>query len=121
MRFKRSEFVKAVENFEYMSNEFNDHMTLEHKSGIMTLAHSYGIMQTFSDCIEKYYNLIIEMTDCDEEGKRLIDYFFFDLEFGKNEVAKNILVSVDDEEYELENAENLWVILIVLENLNEED
>lgn len=112
MRFKRSEFVKAIDNFEQMSNEFNFHRTLE---------HNYGIMKTFSDCIKNYYNLIIEMTDCDEERKRLIDYFFFDLEFGKNEVAKNILVSVDSEEYKLENAENLWVILIILENINEED
>ena len=99
MRLKRTEFIEAVKTFEEMYRE-------------LELLKDF---KNFSDWVDNYYNLFIKMTDCDENGKNLIDYFFFELDFGEASLTKNIIVSIGGEDFKLRNAEDLWVALITLE------
>ena len=104
MRFKRSEFVSAVETFQNMYYIYNK-LTDDYEQAI------YGA------AIENYYDLIIQMSDIEEENIALFDYFCFTLDFGRDEKAEDTIVSVDNEEYELKTIEDLWVLLVILENL----
>lgn len=103
MRFTRREFVSAVEDLQHMQDIY------------MVLNDSEKVL--YGELFEDYYDLIIQMSDVEEENIGLFDYFCFTLDFGRDKKTEDIIVSVGDEEFELKTAEDLWLLLVMMENL----
>lgn len=96
MRFKHDEFIKAMETFQQM---------YEKEDQISEVMH-LEVEWPGSEWIWNYYELIRVMCDINPDTYDDLDYFVFELNFGKKYEPGDYMV--DGKEIPLATLEDLW-------------